>query len=144
MGNVRRQLLYRPNTSDEKVIQQVFGGQHYNLRRLARYQEISDFLQSMERAGRRPLIVDAGANIGASSVYLALTFSTARIVEVEPEPGNFAVLSKNVNELDVCCVQAAISARPGKTRLIDPGGGHWNYRTDPSAVCPEVGHSPVR
>ncbi len=138
MGSARRQFLYRPDTSDEQVIRQVFVAQHYNLANLARCQEILSFLHSMAQSGRRPLIVDAGANIGASSVYLALMYPTARIVAVEPEAGNFAVLSQNVNGLEVRCIQAAISSHSGRTRVIDPGGGHWCYRTGLSGSGPEV------
>ena len=134
----KRTFAYRENTSDEKVIQQVFAAQHYNLGRMARHQEIVAYLQSMSRAGRRPLIIDAGANIGASSVYLALTFPEAQIVALEPEPGNFALLHGNAEGLSIRCLQAAIASSPGRTRLVDPGIGAWGYRTDPSGGGPEV------
>ncbi len=137
-GGEKRQFAYRENTSDEKVIQQVFAAQHYNLGRLTRHQEIVAYLQSMHQAGRRPLIIDAGANIGASSVYLALSFPEAQVVAIEPEPGNFALLSANVEGLNVRCLQAAIASSSGQTRLVDPGIGAWGYRTDPSGSGPEV------
>jgi FkbM family methyltransferase len=137
-GGQKRQFAYRENTSDEKVIRQVFAAQHYNLGRLARHQEIVLYLQSMHLAGRRPLIIDAGANIGASSAYLALSFPEAQVVAIEPEPGNFALLSANVEGLNVRCLQAAIAASTGHTRLVDPGIGAWGYRTDPSGGGPEV------
>ena len=35
--------------------------------------------------GKRPLIVDAGANIGASAAFFAMTYPTAKIVAIEPE-----------------------------------------------------------
>jgi FkbM family methyltransferase len=137
-GSQKRQLTYRENTSDEKVIQQVFKAQHYNLGRLARHKEILSFFQSIHLAGRRPLIIDAGANIGASSVYLALTFPEAQIVAIEPEPGNFALLQANVEGLNVRCLQAAIGSNSGSTRLVDPGIGAWGYRTDSSGGGIEV------
>jgi FkbM family methyltransferase len=114
-----------------------------DLRRLRRYQEILAFVQSLEQAGLRPLIVDAGANIGATSVYLALTFPSARVVAVEPEPGNFALLTSNVVGSNVCCLQAAISSQSGRTRVIDPGEGHWGYRTGPAGAGPEVARTMV-
>jgi len=43
-----------------------------------------------------PVIIDAGANIGMASVYFANKFSTARIIALEPDPWNFAMLEKNV------------------------------------------------
>jgi FkbM family methyltransferase len=133
-----RQFSYRPNTSDERVIQQIFGDQHYNLGKLPRSQEIMAFLQGRHQEGRRPLIVDLGANIGASSVFFAMMYPEARVVAVEPEPGNFALLCANTEGLAVRCFQAAAASRPGRTRLIDPGIGAWGYRTATSGPGLEV------
>jgi hypothetical protein len=60
------------------------------------YREV--FLQQAYRlALQRPpsVIVDAGANIGLTSVYFALRYPAARIVAVEPEASNFALLTTN-------------------------------------------------
>jgi hypothetical protein len=40
-------------------------------------------------------IVDAGANIGLTSVYFANRWPKARIIAIEPEPSNYALLLKN-------------------------------------------------
>jgi FkbM family methyltransferase len=137
-GGQKRHFSYRPNTSDEHVIRQVFAAQHYNLGKLARYREIMSFLQGERQGGGRPLIVDAGANIGASSVFFAMVFPESRIVAVEPEPANFALLCANVEKLDVCCLQAAVASHAGRTRLVDPGRGAWAYRTEASGPGLEV------
>lgn len=46
------------------------------------------------------LIVDAGANIGASSLMLARRFPKAVVVAIELEPDNFAMLERNVEGHD--------------------------------------------
>jgi FkbM family methyltransferase len=137
-GNQKRRFACRENTSDEKVIRQVFGAEHYSLGRLRRHREIVTYLQDRLQAGKRPLVIDAGANIGASSVYLALTIPESRVVALEPEPGNYSLLCSNVEGLDVRCLQAAVASKSGRTRLLDPGHGAWGYRTDPSGEGPEV------
>ena len=119
-------------------MQQVFGYQHYNLARLHRYPEIELFIQSMAREGRRPLIVDAGANIGASSVYLSLAVPGSRVVAIEPDAGNFALLTDNVQGLEVRCLSAALAAQAGWTHLVDPGLGPWGYRTAADGSGPMV------
>src|ERR1700676_1743073 len=124
-GSQTRQFAYREGTSDENVIRQVFVAQHYDLKRLVRHQEIVSFLQGIEAARRRPLVIDAGANIGASSVFFAMTYPEAPVVAVEPEPGNFALLCANVEGLNVRCLQAAIASSSGSIRLVDPGIGEW-------------------
>jgi FkbM family methyltransferase len=136
--NARRRFQYRPGSSDETVMRQVFTEQQYQLRKLTRHPELMSYLETQEKAGRQPLIVDTGANIGASSVYFALCFPKSRIIAIEPEPENFAILRKNVDGLNVHCVQAALSSSGGMTRVIDPGRGHWSYRTDRAGSGPEV------
>jgi FkbM family methyltransferase len=43
------------------------------------------------------IIIDAGANIGLTSVYFANRYPTARIICIEPDPENFACVVKNVS-----------------------------------------------
>jgi FkbM family methyltransferase len=133
-----RRFQYRPGTSDEHVLQQIFGNQHYKLHHLARNRELLAYLQRMESEGRAPIIVDAGANIGAASVYFAHVYPRAQIVAIEPEPGNFSLLEENVKGLHVVCIRAALASQAGRTRLSDPGIGHWGYRTDPGAQGADV------
>src|SRR5262249_12200769 len=40
-------------------------------------------------------IVDCGANIGLTALYLASAYPNARILCVEPDPANFALLQRN-------------------------------------------------
>lgn len=42
------------------------------------------------------VIVDCGANIGITALYLASKYKRARIVCIEPDPDNFAILKRNV------------------------------------------------
>lgn len=44
----------------------------------------------------RPYILDCGANIGMSIIYLKEQFKNAEIVAFEPDDNNFTLLSKNV------------------------------------------------
>ena len=131
-ATTERVLHYRAGTSDWDTIQQIFRNQEYGLQRLRRGQEILDFVAVEQSVGQRPLIIDAGANIGASAVYFALTFPEAVIVAIEPEESNFALLRRNVEGLNVRCLKAALSSSEGSARVVDPGEGHWGYRTEAS------------
>ncbi len=42
-------------------------------------------------------IVDIGANIGLSALYFLKKYPRAKFICVEPEPGNFALLSQNLS-----------------------------------------------
>ncbi len=128
----RHNLYYRADTSDEDVIRQIFAGGEYDLAMLRRFAEIRDFVERRHRVGLRPLIIDAGANIGISAAFFALTFPTALIVAIEPEAGNFDLLVKNTQDLDVRCIRAALSAVSGEAVVVDTGGGAWAFRTEKS------------
>jgi FkbM family methyltransferase len=117
---------FRPSIADREVCRQVFINQDYDLKRLQRYDDIIEFYQQSEK----PVIVDAGANIGAASLWFSLTFPKANIVAVEPDLGNFEVFSLNCSQVtNVIPLQAAIASATGSLFLTDPGGGAWAYRT---------------
>jgi len=65
-------------------------------------------------SGRKPVIVDAGANIGAASLWFRKTYPRAAIVAVEPDPKNLRVLRLNVERRqEIIVVPAAIGSREG-------------------------------
>jgi len=101
------------------------------LGRIARATDLLAFAQAQQARGLRPLIVDAGANIGASPLYFLANLPNARVVAIEPDLANFELLLKNVQGLDVEAIRAALSAGMGRARVLDPGRGHWAYRTQP-------------
>jgi len=43
-------------------------------------------------------IIDAGANVGLTSLYLSHFFRSARIAAIEPDEGNFSILQKNISD----------------------------------------------
>ena len=137
-GSGSRQLYYRKKSSDEAVMKQIFADQQYNLTRIARCAELMTFAKKQEEKGRRPLVVDAGANIGLSALYFLGNMPTAHVVAIEPDLENFKLLEKNVAGLDVEMVRGAVSATTGQARVVDPGRGHWAYRTQALAEGVEL------
>ena len=133
LGSAQHQLRYRKGTSDEGVIAQVLKNSDYNFGRLRRAKELSDLYGRLARSGKAPLILDAGANIGASAVYFAYSFPEARLIAIEAERSNFELLVANTAELPVECLHAAVAASPGTLNVVDPGEGFWGYRTTASA-----------
>jgi FkbM family methyltransferase len=80
------------------------------------------------------VVVDAGANIGLSSVFYANKFPNARIVAVEPEPSNYEMLQKNTAPYpNVIAVHAALWKENCNLSVYDPGTGNTTFRTQPSA-----------
>jgi FkbM family methyltransferase len=131
-GRPERQFYFRAKTSDEGVITQVFRQQQYGFHRWRRAGEILKFISHRHQEGRRPLVVDAGANIGASVVYFDQKLPAAKIVAIEPAIANFDILKLNTQGLDVDLRLAALGAARGHVKIIDPGLSHWGYRTEQS------------
>ena len=122
---------HRDVEADRGVLYQIFVGRDYALDGLLRHNDIRRFYDACDD----PLIVDCGANIGASAVWFSLSFPKARIVAVEPEKHNFGLFERNVSEFEnVSALRAAISRKGGTIPLGDPGSGEWGYRADPTFV----------
>src|SRR4051812_40955954 len=136
--SVTRQLYFRSKTSDESVIDQNLVKLQYDLRRLRRAPELIGFVQRGIANGKRPLVIDAGAHIGASSIFFAVNIESAIVVAIEPDLENFQLLQKNINGLDVQAVHAAVSSTRGRARVVDPGEGHWGYRTENLPVATSI------
>jgi FkbM family methyltransferase len=71
--------------------------------------------------GGRGTVVDVGANIGVISIGLLALGEMERAIAVEPEPGNFALLRRNVENNGMSdrfhCLQLAASDRRGTLEL---------------------------
>ena len=67
------------------------------------------------------VIVDAGANIGTTSIYFAHRYPEARIIAIEAEASNFALLSKNVEPYArITPIHAALWSQDGEMSLTLP------------------------
>jgi FkbM family methyltransferase len=78
-------------------------------------------------------IVDAGANIGMTSLYFAHRFPRAKVIAVEAEASNFDVLTRNVRPYpSILAIHAALWSRDGEISIseldITSGhGGEWAF-----------------
>ena len=127
-GTATRELYFREKTSDEDVIQSILFADQYNLDRIGRSEELFEFGKQQESGGLRPLVVDAGANIGVSPLNFILRVPNSLVVAIEPELENFKLLSKNVEGLDVEVIHGAVSSQAGRARVIDPVGDTGRIR----------------
>jgi FkbM family methyltransferase len=126
----RTDVYVREGTSDVWAFEQVFCNNDYNLRRLARSDDIVRLYQDLNRQGT-PLILDLGANVGMASIYFAKNWPTARILSVEPNRQNYEGLCRNVSNLDqVTPVEAAVAAIDGFVIITNPDEDAWAFRTE--------------
>lgn len=121
----------RGGNSDVAVLRQVFRDREYDIdhprelgeRIRRRYEEIL-------AAGRKPIVVDAGANIGASALEFDRLFPRAQIVSIEPDPNNCAILRKNLGHRpNHVILEAAIGSEAGFVSLSGNDLG-WAVQTE--------------
>jgi FkbM family methyltransferase len=80
-------------------------------------------------------IVDAGANIGMASIYFAHRYPEAKIIAIEPEASNFALLARNVQPYPtIKPVHAAVWNQDGEVNVGKPASGtgasgKWSFVT---------------
>jgi FkbM family methyltransferase len=134
-------FVFRIGGSDLDVLRQVFRDRQYDLSRFPQSRMISETYQRILDEGHTPILVDAGANIGAAAAYFANAFPRARILAVEPEPSNARLCRENTRRLsNVTVVEAALGANPGWVEVSSPDGRSWSFRT----LRSEVGAIPIR
>ncbi len=74
-------------------------------------------------------IIDAGANIGLASVYFANRYPQAKIVSIEPESSNYAMLKKNTAAYpQITPLQAALWRENEELFLFDSGHGNHGFQ----------------
>lgn len=117
-------LRHRDSFADRGVIEQIFVARDYDLDRFKRGPELRDLYSDLAA----PLIVDCGANIGASALWFACTYPKAKILAIEPERSNFDLLTHNSLGIRVEPIHGAVADRGGTIELGDPGAGEWGFR----------------
>jgi FkbM family methyltransferase len=121
-------LLHRGTGADWGVLRQIFQQNEYALERLAPWGKLPRPDEAGE-TGVRSLIVDCGANIGASTVYFASRYPTATVIAIEPEVDNFNLLVRNTAAFErVIPLPRAIATEAGELPVVDPGLGEWAFR----------------
>lgn len=104
----------RPNTSDFPVLGHVFDNDTY----------------SCVHAENISTIIDAGANIGAASVYFARKYPDAKIIAIEPDPDNYNILLKNVRPYkNITPVNAGLWGNDGNLEVFNKTNGNWGIQT---------------
>ncbi len=82
--NVNYEVTLRLNTSDIPTFTQLFVWAEY---------------ESPNLPPSADVIVDLGANIGLATIFFGLKYPTAKILAVEPDEKNFALMTENVRPL---------------------------------------------
>jgi FkbM family methyltransferase len=113
----------RVGESDAHSVRQIFREKIYDVSKTpAANERLMNRYRAILESGHKPIIVDAGANIGAASRWFGRSFPDATVIAIEPEPGNLEMLRQNVSaSTGITVVPAAIGSYPGFVRVLNDG-----------------------
>lgn len=104
----------------KKVIKLLGHKIHFgNIKQLSQiYHEI--FIEKIYscQLGNNPTIIDAGANIGLSTIFFKIKFPDAKIIAFEPHPDTFKLLKLNIEKNEIKNVEIHNVALSGKEETI--------------------------
>ena len=110
------EVVLRPRNSDFEVLMQTFA---------------ANGCETRSFAGDPKVVVDAGANIGLTSLLFARHYPKATVVAVEPDEENFRLLSINTASCsNIVPVRAAVWNRHAQLKVRDPGNRSWALQTE--------------
>ena len=117
--------LFSRGEGDSSVLDAIFPKHCYSLEGMRRSEDIYSNYRAIVSLGKRPLIIDCGANIGASTYFLASEFPEATIVGIELELDNSNLAKKNnAYNNNVNILHAAIGPVNGLVEIENPEEEH--------------------
>lgn len=114
------QVRLRWCSTDTKVFDEVF------LEKI--YEPLAAAIPAHSRPG---VLVDLGANVGLSGLFLERMLHFEHVIAVEPDRGNLRMLRQNLDQnisAEVTSIQAFAGAERGYANLLDEGYGAWGLR----------------
>jgi FkbM family methyltransferase len=110
----------RAGTTDIHNFEQIFLRSELDQRRFPQSRALQDYART---APRPKLVIDGGAYIGLSSIWLARDYPDATILAVEPDPSNAAMARRNAAAWpNIEVVEAGLWDQPTTLSLRRPQG----------------------
>lgn len=114
LNKFKGQLRIRRQTTDFLVFEQVFLDKDYEFSYLG---EIKN-------------VIDAGANVGLTSIFYACDYNPERIISIEPEKENFDTLLFNCANFDnITPINAALWYKKERLTIHEHDLGNWAFTT---------------
>lgn len=120
-------VLVRARDSDMSVLRQVVRDRSYAMPGGSYQERAGQICRDIVGAGRTPVIVDAGANIGAASLWFLNEYPRAHVIAVEPEAKTVEVLRLNLGARAEV-LEAALGGATGCVSTVATGKS-WGTQT---------------
>jgi FkbM family methyltransferase len=124
--------------SDSAIINMIFQREMFALGQWQQTKSLNQYFIEKSNKGLQPLLVDAGANIGAASLYFNQIYSGLKTIAIEPDMENAQLVRHNLAGLDAQVIQGALGREVGVMYINDIDFSPIAYR-----VGETVGNKPV-
>jgi FkbM family methyltransferase len=124
--NYKKPVYLRFSTSDIEVFDQIIISE-----------EFEPFV-AKNRNEKIKIIIDAGANIGLSSIYFSIHYPEAKIFAIEPERENFRIMKRNFHNVwNFVLIMKAVWNNDETLFIKDRGTGNWGFSTSAKREDPK-------
>lgn len=106
------------NFYDYYTIREIFVLECYKLNKLLNYNNIKNFYNSIQSKNKIPILIDCGANIGASSYFFDKVYKKSKLICLEPDKRNFELLIKNIIDTDIDKINKAVGSSIEKFKML--------------------------
>ena len=111
-------VTIRPMDSDLETFRQVYTQKQYEVPTLDQRQRLDRYYDQLLEHETVPLIIDAGANIGAAALWFSDRYPKSQIVAIEPDAQSAALCRCNTaSRPNVTVVEGAIGGSPGNVAV---------------------------
>ena len=122
-------VCIRAGDSDFESVRQVFRGEEYTIVIDDVRNRVRGEYERILAAGKTPVVIDAGANIGAASLWFAKQYPGATVLAVEPDEENAKIARRNAEKsANIKVFEAAIGGEAGFVSVIREGQS-WGVQT---------------
>ncbi len=134
-------VFVRDTVADHAIFRQCLVKEQYDFRTFPHAERLMQAYEAATRAGKPPLIIDCGGNIGLATLWFSRVFPQARFAILEPEDRNFELLSRNTASLEgrIHRIKGAIWNRPAKLSITNPQAGSAAFRVEEQPVSSRDG-----
>lgn len=125
-----RTVHVRHRSADVPTLRQIFVARDYDIAEVPQAAMLTERYLAIIAAGKTPVVVDGGANVGFAALWFAHAFPQATVVAIEPERANFELLAANTNGIaNIVPVHGALLDHPGQVRIANPDSDTWGFQT---------------
>jgi FkbM family methyltransferase len=124
--------------SDNEIISAIFLQEMFSIQQWQQRNALDQYFNEKCSGGLKPVLIDAGGNIGAASLYFNKIYKGLKTILIEPDQENAQLSERNLKGLDVTIIEGALGKEDGVLYINDIDFGPIAYRVG------ETGNKAVR